>query len=169
MKNFIGIYLLLSFYTLEAKDFTLSHAKAEYTVKHIFKTVKAKSHDLKGKMVCEKMICEFLVAIATKSFLSSDSNRDLNMQTILEESKYPLITVKGKVTESDILKEDFEVKSLVDFHGIEKLYSLKIKRGSPSSGSLTILLEDHEIVRPSLLMSRIDNEVPVRFTFEWKE
>ena len=169
MKMIIGLLLLFSIHAAWATDLSLSEAKAEYTVKHIFKTVKGESKDLKGKMVCQKKICEFLVAIASKSFVSSDSNRDLNMQTILEVTKFPLITVKGKLPEADLSKQEFEIKSLVSFHGIEKEYTLKIKKGSTFSGHFSILLEDHKVERPSLLMAKIDNEVPISFIFNWRE
>src|SRR5665647_662914 len=92
-------YLLFVFFLVsgmaQAKDYILSNGKAEYMVKHLFKTVKGESKDLRGKMSCKNAQCEFLVAIPVLSFVSSDSNRDLNMQTILEVSKYPLITARG--------------------------------------------------------------------------
>ena len=169
MKMIIGIFLFIQVYSLMAKDFTLSQAKAEYTVKHIFKTVKGESKELKGKMVCAQEVCEFLVAISSKSFVSSDSNRDLNLQTILEVVKFPLITVKGQFPEADLLKPQYEIKSLVNFHGVEKEYILNIKKASPATGSVVVLLENHQVERPSLLMAKIDNEVPVSFNFDWKE
>jgi hypothetical protein len=169
MKTIIGFVLFLSVLNVQAKDFSLAGAKAEYTVKHLFKTVKGESKDLKGKMVCENQNCEFLVAIASKSFVSSDSNRDLNMQTILEVTKFPLITVKGKIPEADLAKPQYTIKSLVSFHGIEKEYILKINKASPSSGEFVLLLEPHKVERPSLLMAKIDNEVPIIFAFDWKE
>lgn len=169
MKIVIGVLLLFSIHSVCAKDFTLSDPRAEYTVKHLLKTVKGESKDLRGKMVCENEICEFLVAIASKSFVSSDSNRDLNMQTILEVTKYPLITVKGKFPEKDLLKQLSEINVLVNFHGIEKEYILKIKKVSSFAGDFSVLLEDHQIERPSLLMAKIDNDVPISFTFGWKE
>lgn len=169
MKMLIAIFFLFSVHAVDAKDLNLNQAKSEYTVKHLFKTVKGESKDLKGKMVCEKSVCEFLVAIAAKSFVSSDSNRDLNMQTILEVSKFPLITIKGKLPEADLVKQEFEIKSLVSFHGIEKEYILKIKKGPTYTGNFSVLLEDHKIERPSLLMAKIDNQVPISFAFDWKE
>ena len=161
--------MLLSLQTVEAKELVLFKAKADYTVKHLFKTVKGESGQLKGKMLCEKEVCEFLVAIPAMSFVSSDSNRDLNMQTILEVKKFPLITVKGTFPESNLAKQNFEIKSLVSLHGIEKEYVLNINYGATSSGRLNLLLEDHKVERPSLLMAKIDNKVPVSFSFEWKE
>ena len=169
MKIIIGIFLLFSIHTLEAKDLTLSQARAGYTVKHLLKTVKGESQELKGKMICEKSVCEILVAIPSNSFVSSDSNRDLNLQTILEVTKFPLITVRGNLPEADLLKKEFEIHALVNFHGVEKKYTLKIKKGSLFAGHFSLLLEDHKVERPSLFMAKIDNEVPIDFTFDWKE
>ena len=169
MKTLLLILLVTSIPLAEAKDYILSNAKAEYTVKHIFKTVKGQSSDLKGKMVCENNSCEFLVAISSKSFVSSDSNRDLNLHTILEVTKYPLITVKGVIPEADLGKPNYEIKSKINFHGIEKDYILKITKSSQISGQVVLQLEDHKVERPSLLMAKIDNEVPVDFSFDWKE
>jgi hypothetical protein len=169
MKIIFCFFMSLSIHSSYAKEFVLTNAKADYTVKHLLKTVKGESHDLKGKLVCEKSVCEFLVAIPASSFVSSDSNRDLNMQTILEVTKFPLVTVKGSFPEENLSKTQFEMKSLVSFHGIEKEYVLTVKNGLPSSGQLVILLEDHKVERPSLLMAKIENKVPVSFTFAWKE
>lgn len=169
MKNFSILVLLLFAQLVQAKDFTLINAKADYTVKHLVKTVKGESSELKGKLVCEKENCEFLVAVPAKSFVSSDSNRDLNMQTILEVTKYPLITVKGSFPEANLAKQNYEMKAMVNFHGIEKEYLLVVKNGNISTGDFTLLLEDHKVERPSLLMAKIDNKVPIHFTFSWKE
>ena len=169
MKIFLLIALLLVTGSLWSKNYTLEGAEATYTVKHIFKTVKGKSQELKGKMVCEKSECDFLVAAPAKSFVSSDSNRDLNMQTILETKKFPLVTVKGKFSEDNLSKESFEMKSLVNFHGVEKEYLVKISKKNPYEGRFVLLLEEHRVERPSLLTSKIDNEVPIDFSFRWKE
>lgn len=152
-----------------AAEYQIKNPRAEYSVSHLVKTVKGVSTQLKGKMVCTDGQCEFLVAIPTKSFVSSDSNRDSNMQTILEVIKYPLITVKGKVSESDLKKEKFDLPAKVSFHGVEKEYTLKLENKNGFSGSLVILLEDHKVERPSLLTVAIDNEVPVAFSLNWVE
>jgi hypothetical protein len=166
------IYLALCFlisFGASATSYTLVNGKAQYTVKHLFKTVKGESSTLKGKMECENTVCEFLVAIPTKSFISSDSNRDLNMQTILEITKYPLITAKGKLPETDLAKISFEVKAMVSFHGIEREYVISMKKMKTLSGQFTLLLEDHKVKRPSLLTVEIENQVPIDFTFDLKE
>ncbi len=169
MKTFFIVVLALSAQIIHAKNFALTNAKADYTVKHLVKTVKGESNELRGKLVCEKENCEFLVAVPAKSFVSSDSNRDLNMQTILEVTKYPLITIKGSFPEANLSKPNYEMKSLISFHGVEKEYVLHIKNGSQLTGDFTLLLEDHKVERPSLLMAKIDNKVPIHFTYSWKE
>ena len=118
-------------------------------------------------MVCVDGQCDFLVAIPAKSFVSSDSNRDSNMQTILEVVKYPLITVKGKLAEADLNKEKIELMGRVLFHGLEKDYKLNIEQKKGFAGIIILKLEDHKVERPSLLTVDIDNEVPVSFFLNW--
>ena len=168
MKLWI-IILCLSSNIVLAKDFKLARGQAEYTVSHLVKTVKGTSKELKGKMVCNDGSCEFLVAIAVKSFISSDSNRDSNMQTILEIIKYPLITVQGQLTESDLAKDHFALLAKEKLHGVEKDYTLKLVKKEQFSGSLTLSLKDHNVERPSLLTVAIENEVPVHFSLLWSE
>ncbi|MBY0516817.1 MAG: YceI family protein [Bacteriovoracaceae bacterium] len=151
-----------------SKDFELSEAKAHYTVKHLIKTVKGESRELKGKMQCENSKCEFLVAIPTKSFISSDSNRDLNMQTILEVIKFPLVTIKGELDEAILQEREFKFDGLVSFHGVEKSYRITINNDKKSFGHFVVKLSDHRVERPSLLTVAIDNEVPIDFEFNWK-
>jgi len=162
----IGFILFSQF--VSAAELSLQSAEAEYSVKHLVKTVKGKSKELKGKMVCDKGNCQFLVAIPVKSFISSDSNRDLNMLTILEATKYPLVTIKGDLKEEDYKKDQFSLNALVNFHGVEKKYTINIKKNKISTGHFSVLLEDHKVERPSLLMVKIDNNVPIDFNFDWK-
>lgn len=170
MKNLFYSFLVVLSVSAFAKDYKIVSGKADYTVKHLVKTVKGESKEVKGKMSCsDKGECEFLIAIPVKSFISSDSNRDLNMLTILEATKFPLVLAKGKVNESDFLKDQSELKATVSFHGIEKEYSIKLTGGKNQKGVITVLLEDHKVERPSLLTVKIDNEVPVAFDIQWGE
>lgn len=164
-------FILLSLFSsqLWATDYAISNGTAEYTVKHLVKTVKGKSTELKGKMVCEKAECQFLFAAPVKSFVSSDSNRDSNMLTVVEATQFPLVVVKGKFPEADLSKEAFTLKALVTFHGVEKEYSVAVKNKDQLSGVLPLQLESHKVERPSLLTVEIDNEVPVEFAFNWKK
>ncbi len=169
MKNLILILVLFSSTSLLAKDFKLASAKAIYTVKHLMKTVKGRSEELKGKMVCDQKECEFLIAVPAKSFVSSDSNRDLNMQTILDVARFPLVTAKGKFPATELEKSDWTLKSLISIHGVEKEYLVKIKKSQMMEAHFNLKLEDHKIERPSLLTFKIENEVPMDFEIHWAE
>lgn len=161
--------LLLFSQVALATDYQITHPQAEYTVTHLVKTVKGVSKEMKGKMVCVDGQCEFLVAIPAKSFVSSDSNRDSNMQTILEVVRYPLITVKGQFDEANLQKDKFDLNAKVLFHGIERDYKLRIERKNGFTGTLNLLLEDHQVERPSLLAVAIHNQVPVNFSLQWTD
>lgn len=166
MKLFILLSLVVSF-SVQAKEFLLSKGEAEYTVKHLVKTVKGKSTELKGKMVCENGQCQFIFAAPVKSFISSDSNRDLNMQTVVEAAKFPMVVVKGKLPEADLSKPEFGLEASVNFHGVEKTYFVRVKNKAGLSGVLPLKLEAHKVERPSLLTVEIDDDVPVEFSFSW--
>ncbi len=167
MKLFLALMVLSS--QLFAAEYVISKGEAEYTVKHLVKTVKGKTTDLKGKMVCEKSECQFLFAAPVKSFISSDSNRDSNMLTVVEATQFPLVVVKGKFPEADLSKEQFTLKALVNFHGVEKEYTVVVKNKDKLSGVLPLELESHKVQRPSLLTVEVENEVPVDFAFSWKK
>jgi hypothetical protein len=168
MKIWIALFVA-SVSVAGAAELQVKNPRAEYVVSHLVKTVKGVSTQMKGKMVCNDGQCQFLVAIPAKSFVSSDSNRDSNMQTILEVAQYPLITVKGQLAEADLKKEKFDLTAKVLFHGVEKDYKLGIENKNGFSGMLTLRLEDHKVERPSLLTVSIDNEVPVHFSLNWVE
>lgn len=164
MKVLLLICLLFSV-TAFAKELKLENSKISYEVKYLTKTVIGESKESKGKMVCENKECDFLVAAPVKSFVSSDSNRDLNMLTILEATKYPVVTVKGKLPEEKLSEKQYQFNANVSFHGVEKEYPITV---SGNHGKFTVNLENHKIDRPSLLTVKIDNEVPISFEFNWK-
>ncbi len=165
---FCFAFLALSTAVLAA-DYQLTDAQATYTVKHLVKTVMGTSQELRGKMSCTTGACEFLVAAPVKSFISSDSNRDLNMQTVLEADRYPLITVRGKLPEAQLGQESYSFPARVTFHNIEKEYAVSVRRkGAGGTGAFTLRLEAHGVERPSLLTVAIDDEVPLTFSFTWK-
>ncbi len=170
MKRLILSCALLALCTsVMAAEYQLADAQATYTVKHLVKTVMGTSQELRGKMTCASNACEFLVAAPVKSFVSSDSNRDLNMQTVLEAARYPLITVRGKLPEGQLGQETYSFPARVSFHNVEREYPVTIRRqGAGGSGAFTLRLEAHKVERPSLLTVAIDDEVPVTFSFTWK-
>ena len=53
-----------------------------------------------GKGVCHAGECDFLIAVAVKSFDSGDSNRDLHMQQVTKAGQFPLVTVRTRLPET---------------------------------------------------------------------
>lgn len=164
--------LLLCFLTTTAFAETreLTSGTADYVVKHLVKKVSAESRNLKGKIQCDEMECEFLVAAPVKSFTSSDANRDSNMFQTTEASKFPVTTAKGKFPKGELQKKDWTTPVIVDFHGVQQTYNATIHQKSENQTEATfvLLLTKHKIERPSLFGIAIDDEVPMHFQLEWK-
>jgi len=53
-----------------------------------------------GKGVCHAGECDFLIAVAVKSFDTGDSNRDLHMQQVTKAGQFPLVTVRTQLPET---------------------------------------------------------------------
>lgn len=161
-----GLLILLLALSAHGETFNLVKGKASYTVKHLLKTVKGTSEGVKGKMLCEKDECEFLIAIPVKTFTSSDSNRDDTMYGILETDIYGIISGKGKFPRKELDQKTFTMNSEIDFHGKKVVYPIQVQdRGKRAQVILD--LEKHQVERPSLFMAKIEKEVPVDFEFQW--
>jgi len=145
----------------------LTVGQATYHVKYTFKNVEATSTEVKGKINCDAKECEFLLAVPVKSFVSSDSNRDLNMIQVTEAEKYPVATAKGKFPKEVLSQKDAKIEAQVEFHGVSKTYSISLKEKAEKA-SLVLDLDAHKIERPSLFGIKIKNEMPVDFNFKWK-
>ncbi len=168
--KFITILCLMSFSVLtNAETFNLKSGEATYTVRHKFKKVEGTSKNLKGKIQCQKKLCEFLIAVHVDTFLSSDSNRDLNMQSTLDTSKYPIAVAKGTFPLQEWSQPKSTITAEVDFHGVKKQYLIKLTSAAsgPRKADLDLDLEAHKIERPSLFTMKIDNIVPVQFELNW--
>ena len=55
--------------------------------------------EARGKGVCHQGQCDFLIAVAVKSFDSGDSNRDLHMLQAVRGAEFPLVTVRTRLPE----------------------------------------------------------------------
>lgn len=171
MKILFLLFLVLVSTTLSAQSFVISKGEATYMVKMSFKKVEGTSNDIKGKIQCKENLCEFLIAVNVNTFTSSDSNRDLNMQTTVETSKLPVALAKGSFKLSDWEKPNSTLNADVEFHGITKKYDLAVTTKDSLHKKVILLLdlEGHKIVRPSLFTMKIENIVPVHFDLTWKK
>lgn len=178
MKNifFISVFLFLAT-NLEASvlkgNYELKSSKINYLVKYLIKRADGDSTSAKGKGEC-KDTCEFLVAAPIKSFVSKDSNRDLNMLNVTKAEKIPLVVAHIK-TKNEIVNGILLADIEVDFVGVKKTYlnvSFKIKEvadGFHADGNFDLVLDDHKIEKPSLLGVDIENLVPITISADWKK
>ena len=169
MKTLIAILVTFSF-SVSAETRELTSGKMEYQVSHFIKTISGTSNEIKGKMECGESECEFLIGARIQSFTSSDSNRDANMMTVTEASKFPLVTGSGKISVSQFSGSgEVQHRVSIDFHGVKKNYAVKtiITAGKKLISKFVLNLDDHGMERPSLFGVRIKNEVPMLLEAEW--
>lgn len=113
------------------------------------------------------------IAILAKvsSFDSKSSNRDGHMLEIVESLKFPNITFQStSITEAGNNK--LLVKGMLEFHGVKKEIAFettakKKDKENTANGNFIFLLEDFKIERPSFMLTKVDNEVKVKFEIVW--
>ncbi len=158
--------------TLNGK-YELKSSKISYLVKYLFKKADADSVGAKGKGEC-KEACDFIVAAPVKSFESKDSNRDVNMLNVTKADKYPLVIAKIK-TKNDFKNGELFADIEIEFSGVKKNYSnisfkaTETADGFHVDGKFDLLLDNHKIVKPSLLGVDIENMVPITIVADWKK
>lgn len=169
MKTFI----LILFFSLPliAETWELKSGSGTYQVKHTLKRVEGESKELKGKINCPTVECELLIAAPVKTFVSSDSNRDLNMLQTVEAGKFPMTIARGKMAKSELQKTKWTLPAEIEFHGIKKQYNVIIEKLSEHKfkASFILLLDSHKVERPSLFGMKIEDEVPMTFDLTWSK
>ncbi len=155
-------------------NYELKKSKVDYLVTYLIKKAPAESVESKGKGECKDAACEFLIAAPVKSFVSKDSNRDLNMLGVVKGDKFPLVAVHVK-SKSDISSGKLIADLEVDFAGIKLNYpgvvftATKTADGFHVAGKFDLLLLKHKIERPTLLGVAIDENVPMTIEADWKK
>jgi hypothetical protein len=154
-------------------NFELKSSKINYLVTYLIKKADGDSISSKGKGECKESKCEFLVAAPIKSFVSKDSNRDLNMLKTTKADKFPLVVAKISTPNeivAGVLKADVEI----DFVGVKYFYKAvnfnsSIKDGVLHvEGKIDLLLSQHKVEKPSLLGVDINDLVPLTIVADWK-
>jgi hypothetical protein len=175
-KQFILALLLLAFPRLAPADsqWILQESTLTYHVSHPLHQTEGVSHAAKGKGICHAGQCDFLIAVAVKSFDSGDSNRDLHMLQVVRGGQFPLITVRTHLPEDAsslaIIRADLEVQ----FAGQTVQYKqIAFQHGTKGSdtlitGTIPLRLMDFKIDPPSLLALPVKNEIPVRVEMKWR-
>jgi hypothetical protein len=151
----------------------LEKSSLTYTVTHPLHVVHGTSHEAKGKCVCDKEGCHFLVGAAVKSFTSSDSNRDLHMIEITRGATNPMVVVRGTVL-GPKGQNGVALDCEIEFAGKTKAYKslvFQYTQVNPKTaqfiGVIPATLKDFEIPPPTLLGMPVKNNMPIQVEMTW--
>src|SRR5208283_2486090 len=172
------ILVALALVTLPAfagadSQWVLQQSTLTYHVSHPLHQTEGVSHAAKGKGICHAGQCEFLIAVAVKSFDSGDSNRDLHMLQVTRGAEFPFVTVRTRLPESATASVSINLDLEVQFAGQTFEYKQvpfqRVVQGSETriTGTIPAKLSDFKIDPPSLLTVPIKSDIPVRVDLTW--
>jgi hypothetical protein len=146
-----------------------------YHVSHPLHHVEGVSHAARGKGICHAGVCNFLAAVPVKSFDSGDTNRDLHMLEVVGGAKFPLVTVRTQIPQSDLKGGSIRANLTVTFAGQTARYSQVPFKLVPEGkeirvvGTIPTTVSDFKIKPPELLAMPIKNAIPVSVDMTWQQ
>ena len=175
-KKILTAFLLLGFPTLAQTDsqWALEQCTLTYHVSHPLHQTDGVSHAARGKGVCHAGQCDFLIAVAVKSFDSGDSNRDLHMLQVTRGAQFPMVTVRTRLPEAASTSATIHADLEIQFAGQTAQYKQVpfqlVTQGNETriSGTIPATLSDFKIDPPSLLAMPVKNEIPIRVEMTWR-
>src|ERR1700680_890539 len=99
----LALFLLLTLPTpghAADKEWLLDQSTLSLHVSHPLHRTEGISHAARGKGVCGAGQCDFIIAVAVKSFDSADSNRDLHMLQSARGAQFPIVSVRTRLPEA---------------------------------------------------------------------
>jgi hypothetical protein len=176
MNNKMLIVFLLVTLPIFAADsqWVLKQSTLTYHVSHKLHESEGVSHAARGKGVCHDGQCDFLIAVAVKSFDSGDSNRDLHMVQVTRGAEFPIVTVRTRLPESSssaTINADLEIQFAGQTAQYKKVpFKVETQGGETHiTGIIPATLTDFKIDPPSLLTMPVKNEIPVRVDLTWHQ
>jgi hypothetical protein len=151
----------------------LEQCTLTYHVSHPLHQSEGVSHAARGKGICHDGQCDFLIAVAVKSFDSGDSNRDLHMIQVTRGAQFPMVTVRTRLPESSSTSTTVHADLEIQFAGQTVQYKQVAfeltTQGNQTriSGTIPATLSDFKIDPPTLLAMPVKNEMPVRVDMTW--
>src|SRR5579863_2755638 len=175
MKNkILSVFLLVTLPTFAAdSQWVLKQSTLTYHVSHPLHQSEGVSHAARGKGVCHDGQCDFLIAVAVKSFDSGDSNRDLHMIQVTRGAQFPMVTVRTHLPETASTSATIHADLEIQFAGQTVQYKQVtfelVTQGNQTriSGTIPATLSDFKIDPPTLLAMPVKNEMPVRVDMTW--
>ncbi|MGB7150333.1 MAG: YceI family protein [Terriglobales bacterium] len=174
-KKILIVFLLVTLPTFAAdSQWVLKQSTLTYHVAHPLHESEGVSHAARGKGVCHDGQCDFLIAVAVKSFDSGDSNRDLHMIQVTRGAEFPMVTVRTRLPESAASSATINADLEIQFAGQTVQYKkvpfkVEIQGGETHiTGTIPATLTDFKIDPPSLLTMPVKNDIPVRVDMTWR-
>ena len=174
-KKILAAFLLLTLPAFGGSDsqWVLEQCTLTYHVSHPLHQSEGVSHAARGKGICHDGQCDFLIAVAVKSFDSGDSNRDLHMIQVTRGAQFPMVTVRTRLPESSSTSTTVHADLEIQFAGQTVQYKQVAfeltTQGNQTriSGTIPATLSDFKIDPPTLLAMPVKNEMPVRVDMTW--
>jgi polyisoprenoid-binding protein YceI len=148
--------------------------ETRYVLIHKFHEVEGKSHKVQARAVWDGNQVKVQARALVDSFESGDANRDAHMLEVMEDEKYPFVTVRGVVDDlpapTGPAKVKAHMKAEVELHGktVTKDVDLDLDFADPTHVTVTYefpeSLEAHDIERPSLLFVKVNDDITISGT-----
>jgi hypothetical protein len=174
-QRILATFLLLTLPAFGGSDsqWVLEQCTLTYHVSHPLHSSEGVSHAARGKGVCHEGQCDFLIAVAVRSFDSGDSNRDLHMVQVTRGAQFPMVVVRTRLPETASTSATIHADLEIQFAGQTAQYKQVsfelVTQGNQTriSGTIPATLSDFKIDPPSLLAIPVKNEMPVRIDMTW--
>lgn len=162
--------------TSKAQIFTCNDGEMSFFSKTPLEDIQAKSKEASAALNTGTGDVAVKIKIVTFKFPNSLMEEHFN-ENYLESEKFPDATFSGKLVEKvDFKKEgivNVSAKGFLTIHGVKKqktlIGTLDIKKGLiVLNCEFNVLLADHNIERPSVVMMKIAEKIDVKATFQLK-
>ncbi len=141
------LLLALSAFGGPYSQWVLEQSTLTYHVSHPLHQSEGVSHAARGKGVCHAGQCDFLIAVAVKSFDSGDSNRDLHMLQVTRGAQFPMVTVRTRLPEaastSATIHADLEIQFAGQTAQYKQISFQLVTQGNETRISGTIPVDAH--------------------------
>ncbi|MFZ4712550.1 MAG: YceI family protein [Bacteriovoracaceae bacterium] len=166
----LSLFVSFSAFAQSASTWEMKSSLVKYTIKHLLKTAMGESKEIKGKGACDKGNCEFLLAVAVKSFDSGNTNRDLHMLEVMKGAKFPFVVARVNIPEASLKSKSWKGDLELEMSGVKKMVPVTLEIAEDKGfihGDFIFKCTDFGIERPSFLTMAIDDEVQMTVNTQW--
>lgn len=180
MKIFTIIIFLLIAVTSDnfgqQSIFNSRKSKVEFISDAPFELISASSEKLSGIIDAEKRTFAFSIPIGSFKGFNSPLQQEHFYENYLEEKEFPISKFEGKIIESVnfFLDGNYSVraKGKLNIHGVEQeriiKVQLRVSKGVVYVNSeFTVMLQDHNINIPKVVLQKIADEIKVKVVAEF--